>query len=92
MRELASFGVDVHVHDPVADPAHAMHEYGVALVPWDELPRADAIVAAVSHREYLKRPVDDFVAKLRPNGLFIDVKGKADATALRARGISVWRL
>jgi len=92
VRELASFGVDVHVHDPVADPAHAMHEYGVALVPWDELPRADAIVAAVSHREYLKRPVDDFVAKLRPNGLFIDVKGKADATALRARGISVWRL
>ncbi len=92
VRELASFGVDGHVHDPVADPAHAMHEYGVALVPWDELPRADAIVAAVSHREYLKRPVDDFVAKLRPNGLFIDVKGKADATALRARGISVWRL
>jgi UDP-N-acetyl-D-galactosamine dehydrogenase len=92
IRELASFGVNVHVHDPVADAAQAKHEYDVALLAWDDLPRADAIVAAVPHRSFRKRPVDDFVAKVAPNGLFIDVKGQADAAALRARGIRVWRL
>src|SRR5207237_792862 len=46
VRELGSYGVEVRVHDPVADPAEAMHEYGVKLTPWHELPRAHAIVAA----------------------------------------------
>ncbi len=92
MRELASFGVTVHVHDPIADPAEAMHEYGVTLTPWDELPRAHAIVAAVAHREYEQRPLDDLAAKMEPGGLYVDVKCQADTAALRARGIQVWRL
>ncbi len=31
VRELESFGMRVSVHDPLADPREAMHEYGVAL-------------------------------------------------------------
>src|SRR5205085_9608970 len=69
VRELDSYGVTVHVHDPVADSAEAMHEYGVKLTPWNELPRAHAIVAAVAHAEYKKIPVDDYVAGLEPGGL-----------------------
>jgi len=92
VNELVSYGMVVHVHDPVADPAEAQHEYGVALVPWDELPRAEAIVAAVAHRELAARSTDDMVAKLVPGGLYVDVKARADAAALRARGINVWRL
>ena len=63
IRELTSFGARVHVHDPVADPVEAMHEYGVMLVPWDELPRADAIVSAVAHREFEHLPS----TRLRPS-------------------------
>ena len=92
IRELESFGVTVHVHDPIADPAEAKHEYGVALTPWDALPRAHAMVAAVAHREYAHRPVDDFVSKMEPNGLYVDVKSQADMATLKARGIQVWRL
>ena len=92
VRELESFGATVHVHDPLADPGEAMHEYGVKLVPWDALPRAHAMVAAVAHREFMQRHVDDFVAKIEPDGLYVDVKCKADAAALRARGVRVWRL
>ncbi len=92
IRELESFGVTVHVHDPIADPAEATHEYGVDLTSWESLPRAHAIVAAVAHREYAQRSVDDFVAKMEPNGLYVDVKSQADMAALRARGIEVWRL
>ena len=92
VRELESFGAIVHVHDPVADPDEARHEYGVALEPWERLPRGDAIVAAVAHRAFRERPLDDVLAKLAANGLYVDVKSQADAAALRARGIAVWRL
>ena len=92
IRELQSYGARVQVHDPVASREEAVHEYGVTLVPWDELPRAHAVVMAVAHREYNARPVRDFVAKLEPRGLFVDVKCSADAAALREHGVSVWRL
>jgi len=92
IRELQSYGCRVHVHDPVADAVEARHEYGVDLVPWDALPRCSALVAAVAHREFRARPVDDFVRRLQPGGLYVDVKAQADAGALRARGVAVWRL
>jgi UDP-N-acetyl-D-galactosamine dehydrogenase len=92
VRELQSFGARVSVHDPLADPQEAMHEYGVSLCAWDDLPRASAIVAAVAHDDFRKRPVDDFLGKLLPGGLYVDVKCQADAEVLRGKGLTVWRL
>lgn len=92
INELKSYGVEVFVTDPQAEAEEAMHEYGVRLLPWEELPRADAIVAAVSHKEYLALGVDDISQKLVKNGAFIDVKACFDAPALTAAGYKVWRL
>jgi UDP-N-acetyl-D-glucosamine/UDP-N-acetyl-D-galactosamine dehydrogenase len=92
VHELRSYGADVYVHDPVADAGEAMHEYGVTLTSWDGLPRAHAVVMAVAHRQFGARPVTDYVAKLEPRGLFVDVKCQADAASLREQGVSVWRL
>jgi UDP-N-acetyl-D-galactosamine dehydrogenase len=92
VRELTTYGLTVHVHDPVADAAQALHEYGVELEDWDALPRSRAIVAAVAHREFKQRPAEDYVGKLEQGGLYVDVKCQADAALLRARGVNVWRL
>ena len=92
IRELESFGVTVHVHDPVADPAEAMHEYGVQLVEWQHLPRANAIIVAVAHRPFTQRSPKDYAEKLSGGGLFVDVKCVADPAALGAQGIETWRL
>jgi len=92
IRELQSFGANVHVHDPIADPAEAMHEYGVKLTSWEDLPRSHALVAAVAHRELTQRPIGDLAEKLEANGLYVDVKSQADLAALRAQGLRVWRL
>jgi UDP-N-acetyl-D-galactosamine dehydrogenase len=92
VHELASYGLTVHVHDPVADPAQALHEYGVELEEWSALPRSRAIVAAVAHRVFKQRSADDYVGKLEQGGLYVDVKCQADAALLRARGVNVWRL
>jgi len=92
IRELESYGVSVTVHDPVADAGEAMDHYGVPLVGWDDLPRAHALVAAVAHQAFRERSVDQTIEKLAPGALYVDVKCQADAPALRARGITVWRL
>ncbi len=93
IRELQSFGCEVSVHDPIAAPEEAMHEYGLKLTPWHELPGgADAIVAAVSHRQYLSMPLADILAKLKPGGVFTDVKSAYDPAAIRAAGYKLWRL
>ncbi len=92
IRELESYGVTVHVHDPMASATEAEHEYGIELVEWQHLPKANAIVAAVAHQSLLERPLDDFMAKLCAGGLYVDVKSRADAKAYQARGIQVWRL
>lgn len=92
IRELQSYGATVVVHEPVADAAEAHHEYGVDLCPWDELPQAAAIVAAVAHQTFKQRPLSDYVAKLQPGGVLTDVKCMFDQAALTAQGVHVWRL
>jgi UDP-N-acetyl-D-galactosamine dehydrogenase len=92
IRELQSYGLAVHVHDPVAAAHEARHEYGVDLATWDELPRAGAIVAAVAHRQLVERPLDQVLAKLLPGGVYADVKCAANAQALQAQGVNLWRL
>ncbi len=92
IHELQSYGVDVYVHDPVATADEAEHEYGLKLVSWEDLPRADAVIAAVSHRELLGRPLTDIQSKLVDNGCFIDVKSRFDSKSLGDVGYSVWRL
>lgn len=88
-----AFGLNVIVHDPIADPSDAKHEYGLTLTPWDALPGgASAIVAAVSHREYLERPLREILALLKPGGIFSDVKSAYDASAIEEAGHTVWRL
>ena len=92
IRELKSYGVKVHVHDPVAEPAEAVHEYGIELTPWEQLPKSSAIVAAVAHKQYKEKTLDTIIAKLARGGVYVDVKCQADPEALRARGVRVWRL
>jgi len=92
VRELQSFGADVRVHDPIASSAECEHEYGVALTEWDALPQAAAIVAAVSHHEYAGMGLDGLLRKLKPGGVFADVKSAYDLAALQAAGVQAWRL
>jgi UDP-N-acetyl-D-galactosamine dehydrogenase len=92
VQELRSWGVEVGVHDPHADAAAALHEYGIHLVPWQALPRAQALVIAVGHREYRALTVADFGRLVEPGGVVIDVKATQSREALAAAGLRSWRL
>jgi len=92
INELKSYGVEVFVTDPRAESDEAMHEYGVPLLTWSDLPRADAIVAAVAHQEFTTLSVEDFGKKLVKGGAFIDVKAAFDRSAIEEAGYKLWRL
>jgi UDP-N-acetyl-D-galactosamine dehydrogenase len=92
IHELKSYGLDIHVHDPVSNADEARHEYGLELEPWDALPRAHAIVVAVAHRQFIAKPYTDYHAKIVERGCFIDVKSQFDIQALQQAGLTVWRL
>jgi UDP-N-acetyl-D-galactosamine dehydrogenase len=90
VRELRSFGIEVLVHDPLADPAHAEREYGLKLCGRADLENLDALVLAVPHRVLM----DDLAglwAGLRPDGYIIDVKSTLDPARL-PKGLRYWSL
>lgn len=92
IHELISYGIEVHVHDPVPDQQEALHEYGITLESWDKLPKSEAIVVAVSHREFVAKPLADYQAKFAGKGVLVDVKAIFDQKAVAAAGITLWRL
>lgn len=92
VQELQDYGCEVLVHDPIADPAEAQHEYGIVLTPWEALPQADALIAAVSHQQYQDMPLDELQSKLQPIGVFVDVKSAYPSQAMTEVGLRVWRM
>jgi UDP-N-acetyl-D-galactosamine dehydrogenase len=76
----------------MADPADAMHEYGVELVDIDALQPADAVIMAVAHQSYIKAGWP-LIQKLLTGGrgLVLDVKMKLDRSSL-PDGVELWRL
>ncbi len=92
VRELEAYGINVVIHDPIADKEEAHEEYGVNLVDWDKLPKANAIVAAVSHKAYQEQGLPALLDKLVDKGVFIDVKSAWDPAEIEKAGKAVWRL
>ena len=92
IRELAEFGVETHVHDPQADPDETLHEYGIRLRSWEELPAADAIILAVAHQCFLERPASAYLEKIVRQGCLVQVKPALDPAAFLREGVRVWRL
>lgn len=89
IRELESYGVEVFVHDPLADAAEAKHEYGLTLSAWGDLPVAEAVVLAVAHDAY-RNDGAAIAAKILPRGGLADVKALFGQPP---RGdITLWRL
>ena len=93
VRDLQDFGCKVLVHDSMADPKQAKHEYGIKLTNWDELPQnVDAIVGAVAHSSYIQQPVSNLLRPLKAGGVFVDVKAAYSKKDVIATGATLWRL
>lgn len=92
VRELKSFGIAAQVHDPLAVPEEAEHEYGVALSDMPGLQRADAVIFAVAHADYVRGGWPMIGKLLKPGGgVVLDVKAALDRAAKPA-SVELWRL
>ena len=85
------------VTDRWADPVVAKHEYGVDLVDWEDLPKADCVIVAVGHNEYRSMSTMQlkklFKAELPDEEkVLVDVKSLYRMDELKASGMRFWRL
>lgn len=74
VKELYTYNVDVDIVDPKADPSHVEKEYGLSL---SKKPKGkyNAVILAVSHKEYTKMTEADFENLLSHDGILVDIKG-----------------
>jgi UDP-N-acetyl-D-galactosamine dehydrogenase len=93
VNELKEYGIQVVVHDPLAEPEEAVGEYGLRLSPWDQLKQLDGIVLAVAHREYMQMSVSELLKPLRKqrNNVVVDVKSVLNPDSLPG-SVKYWRL
>ena len=92
IRELQEYGINVQVHDPLADTDEAKHEYGVTLTSLEELEPAAAVIAAVAHDMYRGWSVQQLAGLMGKSPVVVDIKGMFDRAELDAAGIRFWRL
>lgn len=92
INELQSFGIDIMVHDPIADKDEAYKEYEIELVDWEDIIDVDAIILCVSHLFYRELLAERYAEKFDNNRLIIDVKGILDKEAFTAVDVDIWRL
>ena len=93
IHELLEYGVQVLVHDPIAEPKEAVEEYGIHLSKWDDLRDIDGIIVAVAHRGYADMGLQKLLKPLRSQreGVIIDVKCLLDQSKL-PKTLKYWRL
>ncbi len=93
INELREYGMQVLVHDPIAEPEEAVHEYGIHLSDWKDLTDVDGIIIAVSHRAYVEMPIQQLLTPLRNQrqGVVMDVKCMLDQSKIPGT-LKYWRL
>lgn len=97
INRLKEYDINPIVTDSWADVEVAKKEYGVDVVPFDSIPKADCIIVAVGHSDYRN------MSMMQLKGLFkdgtpdeekvlIDVKSLYRMDELKASGMRYWRL
>lgn len=72
--ELESYGANVEVYDPWADPEEAQAIYGVGIVRQPAENHCDALVLAVAHNEFAAYSEKDLKKLCRSRSVIYDVK------------------
>ena len=82
-NELKQFGLHVDIFDPHADHNHVHDEYGVDLIPKPTIGNYDAVILAVSHKEFLSLDIRK-LCKGKDSVIF-DTKSFLDRATVDAR-------
>lgn len=72
--ELKRYNADVDIYDPWVSKDEAMSEYGVAIIDKPEQNYYDAIIVAVSHKEFKEMGIDGVRSLGKANHVLYDIK------------------
>jgi UDP-N-acetyl-D-galactosamine dehydrogenase len=72
--ELTSYGANIEVHDPWANPEEAKQLYEVTMIENLPINHYDAVVLAVAHQEFKQFTKEDFTRMCRQLSIIYDVK------------------
>jgi len=76
VHELEGYHAQVDIYDPWANPEEVKHEYdGLTLIPQLQDGQYDAVIVAVSHRQFLEMGTQAIRRLGKPNHVLFDVKG-----------------
>ena len=96
IKRLKEYEITPIVSDSWADVEVAKHEYGVDLVPFQELPKADCLIVAVGHNEFRNMSTMQLKTLFKEvpddEKVLIDVKSLYRLDELKASGLRFWRL
>ena len=97
INRLKEFEIEPIVTDSWADAGIAKHEYGVDLVPYNEIPKADCVIVAVGHNEFRSMSMMQLKKLFKTEipdeeKVLIDVKSLYRKDELEASGMRYWRL
>ncbi|MDF1591596.1 MAG: nucleotide sugar dehydrogenase [Desulfobacterales bacterium] len=93
IRELEEYGIEVRIHDPLADAAEARHYYGLELSEMDRLNGVDAVVVAVMHTAYKKMGLSRIAGLCAGDmPVLIDLKSMFSPAEARKENVIYWRL
>jgi len=74
IKELETYGVNIHVYDPWVDPEEAVAEYGIKPIATLEEGKFDAILLAVAHEQFKKMDIKQVRALGKPDSIIYDLK------------------
>ena len=97
INRLKEYEICPIVTDGWADVTIAKQEYGVDVIPFENVPKADCVIVAVGHNEYRSMSMmqlkELFKDSLPDNErVLIDVKSLYRMDELKASGMRFWRL
>lgn len=97
IKRLKEYNIEPIVTDEWADVEVAKHEYGVELVPFKDIPKADCIIVAVGHNQFRSMSMmqikELYKQELKDEEkVLIDVKSLYRMDELNASGMRYWRL
>lgn len=91
VKELKQFGISPIIHDANANAEAVMHEYGLKLSEYEDFKNLDALILAVSHKEYVDLPAEQIYSFLKNSGVLMDIKSMLDRKSL-PKNIAYWSL
>lgn len=97
IKRLKEYDINPIVTDAWADPVVAKQEYGVELIPFEDIPKADCVIVAVGHNAFRSMSMMKLKELFNPEladeeKVLIDVKSLYRMDELKASGMRFWRL